>query len=67
MNQILYIYIWRFQTSIQSFACSQRQIHTVHTRMLSQAKTTKQPILTQPLAKMYIVHLYRKCNYTVFK
>ena len=40
MNENLYI-AYKKKTSTQNLACSQRQIHTVHTRNLSQAKTTK--------------------------
>ena len=39
MNENLYIA--HKKTSTQNLACSQRQIHTLHTCKLSQAKTTK--------------------------
>ena len=34
-------YIWRMKASTQNLACSQRQMHTVHTCRLSEARTTK--------------------------
>ena len=36
------VYIWHIKTSTQNSACSQRQIHTVHTCKLSQGKTSYQ-------------------------
>ena len=48
------LYIWRIKTSIQNLACSQRQIHTVHTCRPSQAKTTKDIHAN----KMYAIFFY---------
>ena len=68
MNENLYIA--HKKTSTQNLACSQRQIHTVHTCKLSQAKTTKGHALipTHPFPKVELCitvkckNIYRVTN-----
>ena len=61
MNE--FFYIAHKKTSTQNLACSQRQIHTVHTCKLSQAKTTKGHALipTHPFPKVEL-YITVKCK-----
>ena len=59
-------YIWFTKTPTQNHACSQRQIHTVHTCEFSQAKTTKDIHAKKAQTPTHPppTRAPRKCNYT---
>ena len=67
MNDWMKIYIRRTKSSARNLAYSQRQMHTVHTRRLSQAKTTKDTHANMPIKYKQPLpppQPSRKCNYT---
>ena len=65
------MYTWRIRSSTQNLARSQRELHTVHTCWLSQAKTTKHvhaskvhkspPSPTPPLRRKQQLYIVVKC------
>ena len=61
VNENLYI---AHKTSTQNLACSQRQIHTVHTCKLSQTKTTKGKLIPKSTNSSYLPTPSQKWNYT---